>query len=117
MNFWLDYINVKIPIIRLGHNQRYQVADRFAVGDVVMTRNLLDIGLVAEVDGGRPAKILARDSGCLPGDVPPQYGGINNITWYHTGVRMSPEDWKNLSRNTDAAGFYRYWHTKLHIKD
>lgn len=116
MKIKIDYINFRIPILRLSHGKQYQIADNVAVGDVVMTRNCLDVGLVAEVSAGKPTKILARDTSHLFDGAPPQYGGINSVTWYSTGVRMSFEDWAKLSRSTDAAGFYEYWHTRLHIK-
>lgn len=117
MKIRIDYINFRIPILRLSRGKHYQIADSVAIGDVVMTRNCLDVGLVAEVNAGKPTKILARDSGNSFDGMPPQYGGINSSTWYNTGVRMSFEDWEKLSRSTDAVEFYQYWRTRLRIKD
>lgn len=122
MKVRIDYINIRIPIFRLSRgvpkcSQRYPIADMVSVGSVVMTKDCLDIGLVADVFEGRPKKILARYSGCnlLTGGMP-QYGGIYAVTWYDTGVHMSVEDWVKLSSKTDANGFYEYWRTRLCMK-
>lgn len=86
------------------------------MGSVVITRNGFDIGLVAKTLHGKPVKILARYSDYhTPPDECPQYGGIESVNWYDTGIRMSLEQWKVLSTENDCDGFYRYWRTRLKL--
>ena len=63
--------------------------------EVVCTENYLDVGLLVEKDyDSNPQRILARNSTCsgLHG-----YGGIQHLTWIHTGVFLSVEKWKTLT--------------------
>lgn len=93
----------------------FPLADNVSVGSVVITKDCLDVGLVAEVFQGKPKKILSRynefhDSN----DECPQYGNVKGIDWFDTGVRMSLQEWIDLSRDTkDAEGFYKYWWKKF----
>lgn len=110
-------------MLRLQHNKKdanrqYHVADDVSVGSVVMTRDCLDVGLVAKVCNGKPIQVFARDSAySSKNGVLPQYGGVDAVTWYDTGIHMSIRDWVHLSQSTDADGCYKYWCAKLHIKD
>lgn len=81
------------------------------VGDIVCTRNCLDIGFVAEVQCGEPKKIYSRYRN---NDGFSTFGGINTVTWYNTGINMSLEEWEKILDNTkDAEGFYIYWRNRL----
>lgn len=95
----------------------YPIANNVSIGSVVITKNCLDVGLVAEVLHGRPMKIFGRYSPCHePSDECPQYGGIHAVNWYDTGIHMSFDEWKELSHKNDANGFFDYWRTRLQIK-
>lgn len=104
-------------LLKYAQKFPYKVADSVSVGSVVITRNCLDVGLVAETYLGEPKRILARYSELHePADECAQYGGTNVVNWYDTGIIMSIQEWKDLSREYDAAGFNKYWRTRLHIK-
>lgn len=104
-------------LLKYAQKFPYKVADNVSVGSVVITRNCLDVGLVAETYLGEPKRILARYSELHePADECAQYGGTNVVDWYDTRITMSIQEWKDLSREYDAAGFNRYWGTRLRIK-
>lgn len=119
MQLKIDYISIKIPIIRLCRSRAKQkllclAADNVTVGSVVITQNMLDIGLVAKEEDGKPTEIFSRytcDSWrkrtCN------MYGGVQTVKWYDTGIHMSLQDWIDLSMQYDAAGFYEYWGIRL----
>lgn len=91
----------------------YPLADNVRPGSVVITRNALDIGLVKSVSDGHPTEVYARKSG-YDGERPGQYGGINSVQWYDTGIYMTLDEWILLSHQTnDAAGFHNYWRDRL----
>lgn len=118
MRISIDYINIKIPIIRFSKKseQKYPIADNVRVGSVVMTRNCLDIGWVASIDRGKPKTIYSRyykSDDCK--DECPKYGGVDEVTWYDTGVWMTFKDWLRLSEQYNAKGFNNYWKEKLKI--
>lgn len=66
------------------------------LGEVVHTPKYLSVGLLVKVDGkGNPEKILARyekfsGDGC--------YGGVNAVTWMHTGKYMTVDEWNRLTQ-------------------
>lgn len=119
----IDYINVKIPILRLCRGRkrkskkRFPPADHVSVGSVVITNYALDIGLVAKVRDGKPAEIFARYNSFSHLGQCDRYGGADCVRWFDTGIQMSLEDWIALSNQYDAAGFHAYWESRLGIKD
>lgn len=123
-----DYISIKIPVlkVKLSRHKRkkkiqYPVADHVSVGSIVMTKNCLDIGYVSEVSEGKPIRILSRYEEYPPYRVGnnawAEYGGVNAVRWYDTGIKMSLEEWKKLSKKSDASEFYAYWIDLLRIED
>lgn len=95
----------------------FPVANNVSVGSIVITQRCLDIGFVAEATNGRPSKIISRyNEYHIPYGEFPLFGGIEMVDWYDTGIRMSLEEWKDLSDKYDAEGFYDYWRTRLQTK-
>ena len=96
----------------------YPIASNVSVGSVVMTKHGFDIGLVGEVRHGRPTRIFARYGRCsMPPDKCPEWGWSESTNWYDTGVKMSFQEWKDLSFKTDAAQFCDYWRKRLHMEE
>lgn len=119
MKISIDYINIKIPIIRFckKSKQKYHIADNVRVGSIVITRDCLDVGWVGKVDNGKPIKIYGRCCNFNDKDGGyPCYGDIENITWYDTGIWMVFKDWKHLSEQYNATEFYNYWRNKVMVK-
>ena len=112
----IDYITLKIPILRFKRAEKfpYPVADNVSVGSVVVTDSYLSIGLVAEVKDGKPTEIYSMYNRFhVPTWECPKIGGVNLLTWYDTGIKMSLQDWKFLSLSTNAMGFHEYWKARL----
>ena len=67
------------------------------VYEVVCTKSYLDIGLLIEKnDELKPKRVLARAL-AYSSDPEPEYGGVETLTWVHTGVFLSKDEWKNIS--------------------
>lgn len=67
--------------------------------EVVCSEGYFDVGLLVELCGTDPKKILSRKSTCSESC----YGGIEKIIWIHTGVFLSVEEWNKitLDKTTD----------------
>lgn len=96
----------------------YPIVKTAKKGDVVMTQNGWDIGLVTDIDlFGKPKCIVAHwnkynDSNDHKGCG--QYGAIDLTDWYHTGIHMTLTEWIQISKDTgDALGFYRYFRRRI----
>lgn len=136
----VDYINIKIPILRFrNHNtskkepnettslkksarqpkhKSYRIAENVEVGQVVFTKNGFDFGLVAEVKNGKPRRVYSRFAGYRDypyGEGYPEYGGVNSIVWYDSGIKLSIQEWLDLGMNNDAKGFQSYWRERIHV--
>ena len=97
-------------------NMRYPIADNVRIGSIVITQRCWDVGFVVGVsEDGAPTKIYARfyDGVLESNDL--QYGGIDDVTWYDTGIRMSISEWANLSIEMSAGDFYSYWRERLNL--
>lgn len=102
---------------KTAHKFPYPIADNVSVGSVVITNRCLDVGLVAETICGKPVKIYGRYSKFHePTNECPQYGGVDTVTWYDTGIHMSFQEWKNLSYENDAERFHKYWQARLQME-
>ena len=67
------------------------------VYEVVCTESYLDIGLlIEENDKLKPKRVLARASAYSS---EPEYGGVEILTWVHTGVFLSKDEWEHISYN------------------
>lgn len=65
------------------------------VYEVVCTKSYLDVGLLIEKNNkSKPKRVLARASGYSNDN---EYGGVEALTWVHTGVFLSKEEWQNVS--------------------
>ncbi len=120
MKFVVDYINIKIPIPRILHGNSagklpsYPIANNVCVGRVVFTKDCLNVGIVAESRAGQPTKIYSRFYRLCDNEDCPEYGAIDKVHWYDTGIDMAFQQWKQLAFDTkDAEGFYQYWRDKL----
>ncbi len=97
-----------------GKLSGYPIANNVCVGRVVVTKNCLDVGIVAESRAGQPTKIYSRFYWLCDDEYCPEYGAIDKVRWYDTGIDMTFRQWKQLAIDTkDAEGFYRYWRDKL----
>lgn len=96
---------------------KYGIADNVSVGSVVMTKSCFDIGLVAKQRDGMPVTIFSRFSEFDSLDDPPRYGAVDAVVWYDTGIIMTEQEWKELSRSMSAIQFYGYWRQRLGIED
>lgn len=118
MKVILDYVNIKIPFFRFVKTEKPPhnlVRNNARVGMIVYTNHCLDVGIVAEVKDGVPTKIYARYETCLfPHCYFPEYGAIDTINWYDSGIEMTIDEWKQLSISTkDAGAFWQYWKDKI----
>lgn len=71
--------------------------------EVVCTKNYLDIGLLIEKnDKLKPKRVLARAS-AYSSDPEPEYGGVETLTWIHTSVFLSKDEWIKITydKSTD----------------
>lgn len=118
----IDYIDVKIPILRLCKGRRrkrerqFRIADNVSVGSVVITQHAWDIGLVANVTDGLPSEIFARYTRYDKCGVCGKYGGVSTIRWYDTGIKMSLPEWIELSKQLEPCEWYEYWLSRLGIE-
>lgn len=73
------------------------------VGDIVYTKSsvVLDVGLIKNVD---PLEIYARatkyDAYNL--GTPGLYGCVECCNWYNSGINVSLEEWKKISKDVGA---------------
>lgn len=70
------------------------------VYEVVCTKNYLDVGLLVEGDKSNPKKVLARATEFEDNLV---YGGVETTAWFGTGVFLSKEGWKDISRSNTTS--------------
>lgn len=97
-------------------NMRYPIAGNVRVGSIVITQRCLDVGFVAGVsEDGAPTKIYSRFYEGVLESKALQYGGIDDVTWYDAGIRMSISEWANLSIEMSAGDFYSYWRERLNL--
>lgn len=95
---------------------QYPIADNARVGSIVVTRRCWDVGIVASVSAdGVPTKIYARFYEGVLESKALQYGGIDDVTWYDTGIRISISEWANLSSEMGAGDFCNYWRERLNL--
>lgn len=93
----------------------------FRIGDVVMTKEGFDRGLVVKVDeSGQPLEIMscpdriyrrsrtnryrAKGKGYYIME-PNYYGGIHSVKWYKTGERFTIDMW--MKKYEDPGNYYR----------
>lgn len=106
----------------LWHKEGFPVAIPAEVGMVVVTQHGYDIGLVAKVSlGGHAEKVYAMYDVLytlyVGRDEFPEYSTPLGIIWFDTGVRMTKDEWKQLSVELgDACSFHKYWEKKLGLK-
>lgn len=66
-----------------------------AIFEVVCSSNYLDVGLAVEVnDDGTPRKVMARSEKYSTSGF---YGGVNSISWIHTGQYLTEKAWKKIT--------------------
>ena len=124
MGIYIDYANIRIPILKFDFNKgkkkwKYPIANNVSPGSIVTTEHFLDIGFVYQTDNRKPLNILSRcdkKTICRHKGMYPQYGGINTVTWYDTGINISLEEWIFISDDYDAKGFYEYWINRISRK-
>ena len=63
--------------------------------EVVCTKSYLDVGLLIATNRNlKPRRVLARSSTYSS---EPEYGGVDTITWVHTDVYLTKDEWKKIS--------------------
>nr|DAN85637.1 MAG TPA: hypothetical protein [Caudoviricetes sp.] len=121
MYFKIDYIDVKIPTLRLckgGRHKRerqFRIADSVSVGSVVITHSL-DVGLVANAADGVPSEIFGSYSRYDKSGTCRKYGGVSTVQWYDTDIKMSLSEWIELSKQLTPCEWYEYWRSRLGIE-
>lgn len=78
--------------------------------------NLGGIGLAILSPQGKIMKVYARFNRQWSSldDICPEYGAIDQVDWYDSGINMTLQQWIQLSFDTeDAMGFYHYWTARL----
>jgi hypothetical protein len=76
-----------ISLALLGEND--------AIFEVVCSSSYLDVGLAVEVnDDGTPRKVMARSEKYSTSGF---YGGVNSISWIHTGQYLTEKAWKKIT--------------------
>ena len=63
--------------------------------EVVCTQSYLDVGLLIATNRNlEPRRVLARSSTYSS---EPEYGGVDTLTWVHTDVYLTKDEWKKIS--------------------
>ena len=72
------------------------------IGEVVFTKSdvtVLDIGIVKRLN---PLEIYTRSTSLDRFGIPCQYGGAEYCRWYGTGIVVSIDMWKNITKDASA---------------
>lgn len=124
MHIGIKYLTLKLPIPWLvwDNEEHTDITELHTPkpigtepGDIVMTKNGLDIGLVVETKNGSPTRIWARYDGFpINGSLCNEYGAVEMTTWCKTGRKMTQDGWIALCTELkDAQGFHDYWDNQL----
>lgn len=72
------------------------------IGEVVFTKSdvtVLDIGIIKRIN---PLEIYARSTSLDRFGIPCQYGGVEYCRWYGTGIVVSLDMWRNITKDASA---------------
>ena len=72
------------------------------IGEVVFTKSdvtVLDIGIIKRIN---PLEIYARSTSLDRFGIPCQYGGGEYCRWYGTGIVVSLDMWRNITKDASA---------------
>ena len=72
------------------------------IGEVVFTKSnvaVLDIGIIKRLN---PLEIYARSTNLDRFGIPCQYGGVEYCRWYGTGIVVSLDMWRNITKDASA---------------
>lgn len=84
------------------------------IGEVVFTKSnvaVLDIGIIKRLN---PLEIYTRSTSLDRFGIPCQYGGVEYCRWYGTGIVISLDMWRNITKDASAEDVckrlnIRYW--------
>lgn len=81
---------------------RREAAPTIKIGEVVFTKSdvtVLDIGIIKRIN---PLEIYARSTSLDRFGIPCQYGGVEYCRWYGTGIVVSLDMWRNITKDASA---------------
>ena len=92
---------------------RFPLAECILSGSVVMTKDALDIGWVAETQLGKPTEIYGQIDLSNSSKFP--HYSVDAVEWYNTNIIITLEEWRELSLayQHDALGWHNYWRRRL----